>query len=755
VKKNTILLLSAVLCAVQLYGAEPVKEMPSEIKSDSGNQTELSYYKNSYIVAVDRKLLDQIIGQTLTMAAGKLPSITAWVECAKTAGYNRCSMLEARLEIVKRLVEYIKEHQAVNNSPEAILFAGQGARELKQLIDYFDVESRIFEKSQAAITVKTISVKDFGAMGDGQNDDAAAIRKAIEAAAQIEGGARILIPSGNYRLGSLNRINPAVNVRDTLQVNAPVIENGDPNWQSGHLVLLNLDNVTIEGEKNTNLLPQDSTQTAIKIVGCQNVTIKNINIDYPNLVFCQGEIVAADPQASKVLWKLDRNYPDPSQPRFINAPQRLGTLHEKDRGNFVWKAEDIFFGKIKKRDDNLFELEIPYRSSLPRQFEEFTPGRRIVISARYDQYGSAVALNNSSFCNVEDITINSSPGIAFMLWRNNAIKVTNCKIATPEKSTRLISTNGDGIQSVNSIIGPFIENCNFSRMHDDGVMVSTRSSKIIAVDSADPRKILTNNIVFAPGLNGAVLDPLTGQIKAEAICSSLKLAARWKSSSGTEFYFDAPLKIDTTMENFAGRELTHKEMIDYYTGIKPFTKQPDLILCTDFSDAGTVVRNNKFASHRGTGIKIQGTNAIVENNQLSDIQGVGIAVSAIMAWGEPLTPHNVLIRKNNVSDSAVGVATHYTLFKGDALSRPVNRILIEDNRFINQRRAAVHLGNCANVEVKNNVFDSPGLNKAISTGSVKNLTFTGNKFSFASQNPADFMAVSSMAENLSIDGAKF
>jgi len=60
--------------------------------------------------------------------------------------------------------------------------------------------------------LETVSVKDFGAKGDGAADDAAAIQSAINYAASV-GGGRVVLPQGTYLVGStLNLTSNAVHL---------------------------------------------------------------------------------------------------------------------------------------------------------------------------------------------------------------------------------------------------------------------------------------------------------------------------------------------------------------------------------------------------------------------------------------------------------------------------------------------------------------------------------------------------------------
>jgi Endopolygalacturonase len=59
---------------------------------------------------------------------------------------------------------------------------------------------------------ESISVKDFGAVGDGVTDDTAAIQAAIDAVYGM-GGGRLLFPSGTYKVSA-----SSLTLRDKVQL---------------------------------------------------------------------------------------------------------------------------------------------------------------------------------------------------------------------------------------------------------------------------------------------------------------------------------------------------------------------------------------------------------------------------------------------------------------------------------------------------------------------------------------------------------
>ena len=80
---------------------------------------------------------------------------------------------------------------------------------------------------------ETLNVRDFGAKGDGQTKDTAAIQKALDACA-ANGGGTVFVPEGSYQgvylTGSL-----MLHANTTLQLSAP----GQLDGQPGHRRLPN------------------------------------------------------------------------------------------------------------------------------------------------------------------------------------------------------------------------------------------------------------------------------------------------------------------------------------------------------------------------------------------------------------------------------------------------------------------------------------------------------------------------------------
>jgi polygalacturonase len=103
--------------------------------------------------------------------------------------------------------------------------------------------------------VATFNVRDFGALGDGTNKDTAAFQKALDTCA-VSGGGEVIVPAGNYLIGSVQIGNRTI-LR--LETNSVVTGSGDANdypmmdvrwegrWQPGRRALIYSANVEHTG----------------------------------------------------------------------------------------------------------------------------------------------------------------------------------------------------------------------------------------------------------------------------------------------------------------------------------------------------------------------------------------------------------------------------------------------------------------------------------------------------------------------------
>jgi len=144
-------------------------------------------------------------------------------------------------------------------------------------------------------TYATFNVRDFGAVGDGTNKDTVAFQKALDACT-IAGGGEVLVPAGNYLIGSVQMGRETI-----LQLGPDCVITGSSNlddypmmdvrwegrWQPGHRALIyaaNVDHTGILGPGkivgSTNAAAPQNPRGAVVLepISCNGVRWENFSI---------------------------------------------------------------------------------------------------------------------------------------------------------------------------------------------------------------------------------------------------------------------------------------------------------------------------------------------------------------------------------------------------------------------------------------------------------------------------------------------
>ena len=121
-----------------------------------------------------------------------------------------------------------------------------------------------------------VSVKDFGAKGDGATNDTAAIQAAIASAQTYAGGSNVFFPAGNYLISStLNIASSSVQ----LVGEGRGISRITSNFATGNIIQFN--GVAYSGVKQLSITSSvvRTSDAAIYIAACHNVIVENIGLE--------------------------------------------------------------------------------------------------------------------------------------------------------------------------------------------------------------------------------------------------------------------------------------------------------------------------------------------------------------------------------------------------------------------------------------------------------------------------------------------
>ncbi len=127
-----------------------------------------------------------------------------------------------------------------------------------------------------AIPSGAISVRDFGARGDGISNDSPGINAALQASQAKGDGGTVFLPAGRYVLRGITQARPRpiyTRVEDGIDVTrvAPQVR--------AHIFLSGLSRLSLVGERGTVLVLRDATACGIYLERCADVVVRDLRGD--------------------------------------------------------------------------------------------------------------------------------------------------------------------------------------------------------------------------------------------------------------------------------------------------------------------------------------------------------------------------------------------------------------------------------------------------------------------------------------------
>lgn len=572
--------------------------------------------------------------------------------------------------------------------------------------------------SGVSISGPRFNVKDHGATGDGSGDDAGAIAKTIAAAIAAGPGATVFFPRGRYLLRSTQRAQ--------IKTPYPSVPGISDTWQQreAHVLVQGARGLTLLGDPGAVLVMTSYPAAGVLLERCVDVTLRQLAIDYDPLPFTQGTIVALDPSAGTLDLRIDANFPLPTEERFRVATQTFGSVRDPRAPDVVKVSAGmrgdvslVSMGGITRLGPELFRL--PVRANQQRGI---AAGDRFALPARTNGNGWAVGQFFSERCTLDQVTVYSSPTVAFMAQHNEALTFRECVIEPLPGSGRLLSTNADGIHCKYDRRGPLIERCRFSGMHDDGFTFHSIGQRVLRVESANVL-IVERNEFFRAGDEIAVVGQVTGATRGAATIRDAGLV-RWTDRPAVRLVLDRPVG------GVVGFEALGETVLPVNPeSTTPLERRPDLVADLATLGSGFVVRDSVFARFRG-GNRVYATDGKIEGNRFEQLSLRPIQLGLELYWPEVHHATRVGIRNNTFVGNAGGA-----------------NVRIQD--LLGNHRPAGTIGN-RDITIAQNRFEGYGSDGAIFVGNADGISITGNTFAGAADHPAVTLG---LARNISLEAA--
>lgn len=531
----------------------------------------------------------------------------------------------------------------------------------------------------SAATPKTISVKDFGAKGNGTADDTAAINAAIVAGVKLGPGAVVLLPAGRYRtaLGAAKSI-----------------------------VVRGADHLTVQGEPGTVIVSADLDSGVFDLSDSQSVTVRRLSIDHNPLGYTQGTITAVDVAKNACDVSIDSGYPDPTDPHV-----KGGNLHP-----FVFPKQGYYQldrywpqpTQMTKTGAHTWHWTL----AGPPNIDNWA-GKRFIIEGSNRSH--AFVMRNLSDATVEDV--NYWGGGANAGFYINGLEGTTTfrhfVIGVPPGSGRLYSCGGGG--QISGQRGKLVfEGCDFSRIDDDGIDILSTWTRIVAQQDKRTLIVQSRDDNYRPGDHVEIWDWLHKKMRSAAIITAAKRNA--------DKSFTLALDRDVVTERVGGGN-------GPAFGIEAMKDGLDRLINTATVGQETIIRNSRFQVFRAKCLNLKAANCTVEGCTFrSSFQP---AISAAPEWyfEEGPTIRNLVVRNCRFVD-----CNHFNIDIGAGFQKGVpgadpkasqtlentshdsTNILIEGNTFTGYGAVpsvfdwtwpvggAVHVTNASHVTIRGNTF---------------------------------------------------
>jgi parallel beta-helix repeat protein len=451
-----------------------------------------------------------------------------------------------------------------------------------------------------------------------------------------------------------------------------------PDYAGAHLQFANAQDVVIDG--NGGLLNFSSPCRGVYMVNLSRVVFKNFTIDWPHLQFASLGTVTAIGGNGRTGYTYNLQL----KPQFIgSALNSVAAITAWDPINNYWSIDSPNQDVSYRR--NLITLTASGNATnVPSYGIQLTLGETLVVRHMVD---APVFNVGGQDVTLDNITMESGPGIGFLFSQGRGFHINNCQIT--RSNGRPISTMADAVHSGSTAGDIVIENSTFAYQGDDGTNFHTTMNPITV---SNTNQITIPSWIYSlPGDPIALFNPLMGFTGYTTIAAG----GVKKNGNGTSTITLVSSLTDADLGGFAA----------------------DMAMPA----ARYIIRNNQYLYNRARGVLLQSAYGFVHGNTFTGQTMQHIYVVSSAFWGEGAGAQNLLIAGNRLSQSgknkelaSVVVAQEsvkgvsYVSSSAPAGTSPIpptqQNLVFVNNTISDEPRAGIYLSSANNVILYGNTF---------------------------------------------------
>ena len=472
-----------------------------------------------------------------------------------------------------------------------------------------------------------------------------------------------------------------------------------------HVLLNGISNLQLNF-KNSDLVFASSNVSALQCTNCTGVTLENFTVDYQQLPFTQVTVATVNSATRTLTYKPISGYQDPAAFNANRAPDGSDTAYM-----FIFRdgvpiqqvgrltaSRPVSGGVIAISDVN-----DPWAT--PAALSAIQPGDTVVFTDRSGP--PALNIVNGQNVTVESVSIYSAGQIALYFGRTNGATADRVQVVPKPGTTRLISSNADGIHTSFANGANTFTNNIVRRTCDDAMQIA--APWVATVTQVSGTNVTVSRNLTSPFPAGdpvAFINPTTAAVIGTATITSETPAFAQQTLTAGE---TVTLKLDQAVVGLAA----NFGVVD---------TDPEK------RGAGSVIAYNTIQEgvfSRGVWL-IGVQNVSVHDNYIQRTSSDGIFIQQLDATNDNTDggPSSGITIQNNLLDSSLGYGnvSHGVAFTAASIysasqnsqnsqvsTSPNSNITVTGNRITNASRSAIRLENVAAGQISGNTIQGYGL----------------------------------------------
>ncbi len=413
---------------------------------------------------------------------------------------------------------------------------------------------------------------------------------------------------------------------------------------------------------------------AFDFSNCENLTVKNISIDWSRPLFSVGTIISSDKDG--IIAEVDPEYPIAGGEPVVSY-QDFDPVLKRPGGHCIFENAE----NVKLLESGNVLLRGP-------EAETFPVGNKIIFRHIYS-YSSVFHLFNCKNVRFENVRISAGAGMGVIAHGCSDLSFFELTVAPSNE--RLMSVNCDATHFIACDGKIRFKNCCFEAMGDDATNV--HGFYLRTIKTLSPGVILTS------------LDVTTQDFEVEAP----------RAGDTVEFahaetlmpYEHHKRRTVLSVEQLEKQQFKIAFTAPLPDGFKPGDMVTNLAKMAALDFESCTVKNI-----RGRAVLIQTRNASVKDCTFIGCTGEGVHINTAVGWAESSAVENVIIEGNEFIDCGYGY-TKYCDAVAVVIGTECERKLIgvhNDIRIINNtivgERTGIFAECCENIALSGNSFSS-------------------------------------------------